>query len=105
MLGGRQPHVLHPLIGIAFRIEAGSKQFIFGVDAVLFRQRFAEVGEFHVTGHEVIAVEVLCQVQGIIQTVAVLQLQHRLPFVQPVGCPLTLFRPNITEVLVIPNSE
>lgn len=98
MLSGGQAHVLHPLIGIALRIEAGGEQFILGVDAVLFRQRFAEVGEFHVTGHEVIAVEVLCQVQGVIQAVAVLQLHNSLPFIQPPGFALPLFSPGIAKV-------
>ena len=42
--------------------------------------------------------EVLCQIQGVIQTVAILQLHHSLPFIQPLGSSLPLFRPDIAEV-------
>lgn len=52
----------------------------------------------HVTGHEIVAVEVLRQIQCIVQLMTVLQLHDRLPFVQPSGFALALFRPHISEV-------
>ena len=56
------------------------------------------MGEVCAARDEFIAVEILREVQGPIQPVAVLQLQHRLPFLLPVGFPLALLRPDIAEV-------
>ena len=45
-----------------------------------------------------VAVEVLRQIQGVIQAVAVLQLHDCLPLIQPSGLSLSLLTPDVTKV-------
>lgn len=61
------------------------------------------MGEVCAARDEFIAVEILGEIQSPVQPVAVLQLQHCLPFLQPVGFPLALLRPDIAEVNGMPH--
>jgi len=59
MFCGGQAHALHSLISIALSVKAGGEQFVFGIDAVPHCQLFSIIGKIHITGHEVIAAEIL----------------------------------------------
>ena len=98
MFCGGQAHALHSLIGIALSLKAGGEQFVLGIDAIPFCQLFSVIGKIYVTGHEVVAVEVLRQIQGVIQAVAVLQFHNRHKFIRPSGFSLALFAPDVTKV-------
>ena len=44
---------------LSFSVKAGGEQFVFGIDAVPHCQLFSIIGKIHITGHEVIAAEIL----------------------------------------------
>lgn len=59
MFCGGQAHALHFITGIFFSVKAGGEQFVFGIDAIPHCQLFSVIGKIHITGHEVIAAEIL----------------------------------------------
>lgn len=65
MLCRRQAKVLHFLIGVSLGIKAFSKKSIVGIYTILLSQQSAILRYLHVTGHEIVAVEVLRQIQCI----------------------------------------
>ena len=98
VVGGREAILTHIGLCVGSPVKGVCYQSA-GRDHAVSDRKFPPVcGQVHAAGEELIVLEILGEIQSQIQPVAVLQLQHRLPFVQPVGCPLTLFRPNITEV-------
>lgn len=98
VVGGREAILTHIGLCVGSPVKGVCYQSA-GRDHAVSDRKFPPVcGQVHAAGEELIVLEILGEIQSLIQPVAVLQLQHRLPFVQPVGCPLTLFRPNITEV-------
>ena len=90
--------LLHISLGVGSAVKAVRQQAGLGDDAVPEGQLPAILRQVHTTGDEGIVPEILGIVQGQIQPAAVLQLQHRLPLVQPMGFSLTLLRPDIAEI-------
>lgn len=84
-------HIRGPVKGVCEQ-TAGWNQ------TVSDRQFPSVCGHIHAPWKERVVLEILREIQGQIQPVAVLQFQHRQPLVQPVGLPLALLRPDIAEV-------
>ena len=100
---GRQTKFRHVMLGVSHRVKALVEQRILSEYAFLSCQLHAVLGEVCAARDEFIAVEILGEIQSPVQPVAVLQFQHCLPFLQPVGFPLALFRPDIAEVNGMPH--
>lgn len=90
--------LVHIRLGVGSAVEALRQQAGLGNDAVPDSQFPAILRQVYTTGDEGVLPEVLGVVQSLIQPVAVLQFQHRLPLVQPVGFSLAPLRPCIAEV-------
>ena len=93
----------HVMLGVGHRVKALIEQRILAKYTLLSGQVHTILCKINSAWNKFVTMEILSEIQCQIQTVTVFQFHDTLPFFQPVGFPLALLRPNITEVNGVAN--